>query len=117
MVQKPSTTAPPIGIVPDVPTKDVDLTGSASTSETNIPRYNTTGKNRDGVTFAGRDLGSDHYEPIDSYEGKHRYDPNFDWEPEEERRVVRKVWEPRPYMSVAKLTLPRLTRESVLGFA
>ncbi|PSN61237.1 MFS general substrate transporter [Corynespora cassiicola Philippines] len=91
MVQKPSTTAPPIGVVPDVPTKDVDLTGSASTSETNIPRYNTTGKNRDGVTFAGRDLGSDHYEPIDSYEGKHRYDPNFDWEPEEERRVVRKI--------------------------
>lgn len=32
------------------------------------------------------------YKPIDSYEGRHRYDPNFEWEPKEEKRVVRKVW-------------------------
>lgn len=31
------------------------------------------------------------YEPIDTYEGRHRYDPNFEWEPAEERRLVRKI--------------------------
>ena len=29
--------------------------------------------------------------PIATYEGRHRYDPEFTWEPEEERRLVRKV--------------------------
>lgn len=39
------------------------------------------------------DTGSldSYYKPIDSYEGIHRYDPDFQWEPKEERRVVRKV--------------------------
>jgi hypothetical protein len=32
--------------------------------------------------------------PIDTYEGRHRYDPEFTWEPEEERRLVRKVCHP-----------------------
>ena len=32
-----------------------------------------------------------YYTPIDSYEGKHRYDPKFEWEPHEERKLVRKV--------------------------
>ena len=31
------------------------------------------------------------YSPIQQYEGKHRYDPKFQWEPKEERRLVRKV--------------------------
>lgn len=31
------------------------------------------------------------YSPIQQYEGKHRYDPRSQWEPEEERRLVRKV--------------------------
>lgn len=29
--------------------------------------------------------------PIDSYEGIHRYDPEFEWTAAEEKRVVRKV--------------------------
>ena len=33
------------------------------------------------------------YRPIQQYEGKHRYDPKFQWEPKEERRLVRKVIE------------------------
>ena len=32
-----------------------------------------------------------YYTPIDSYEGRHRYDPKFEWEPHEERKLVRKV--------------------------
>lgn len=31
------------------------------------------------------------YKPIDSYEGIHRYDPDFEWDAKEEKRVVRKV--------------------------
>ncbi|KAL9620912.1 MAG: hypothetical protein Q9160_004565 [Pyrenula sp. 1 TL-2023] len=33
---------------------------------------------------------TDHYTPIDSYEGRHRYDPKFQWTEEEEKRLVRK---------------------------
>lgn len=32
-----------------------------------------------------------YYKPIDSYEGRHRWDPDFAWEAKEEKRVVRKV--------------------------
>ena len=32
-----------------------------------------------------------YYTPIDNYEGRHRYDPKFEWEPHEERKLVRKV--------------------------
>ncbi|KAK5009266.1 hypothetical protein LTR28_001901 [Elasticomyces elasticus] len=31
------------------------------------------------------------YKPMDSYDGRHRYDPDLQWEPEEEKRVVRKI--------------------------
>ena len=31
------------------------------------------------------------YRPIDSYEGIHRWDPDFRWTEEEERKIVRKV--------------------------
>ena len=39
---------------------------------------------------------SSYYTPIDKYEGRHRYDPNFQWEPKEEKRLVRKVFYPAP---------------------
>lgn len=41
-------------------------------------------------TFATSGLDK-YYRPIDGYEGIHRFDPDFEWDPEEERRVVRKV--------------------------
>lgn len=31
------------------------------------------------------------YKPIDTYEGRHRWDPNAEWTEAEERRIVRKV--------------------------
>ena len=31
------------------------------------------------------------YKPVESYEGRHRYDPYFEWEPHEEKKVVRRV--------------------------
>lgn len=41
-------------------------------------------------TFATSGLDK-YYRPVEGYEGLHRYDPDFEWEPEEERRIVRKV--------------------------
>jgi hypothetical protein len=76
----------------DVPItgKEIEVTGSASGSETEV---NKLGKGyRDGTTFAAHGLRQDTYRPVDTYEGLHRYDPDFEWEPEEERKVVRKVW-------------------------
>jgi hypothetical protein len=55
--------------------------------ETNIS--GTTAGN-DTTTFASSGLET-YYKPIETYEGFHRYDPEFAWEPEEERRLVRKV--------------------------
>lgn len=44
-----------------------------------------------GKTFEIESLASYH-KPIDeSYEGYHRYDPDFQWEGKEEKRVVRRV--------------------------
>ena len=31
------------------------------------------------------------YEPIEKYEGRHRFDPNATWSEEEERKLVRRV--------------------------
>ncbi|KAF4303855.1 putative phthalate transporter [Botryosphaeria dothidea] len=41
-------------------------------------------------TFATAGLDK-YYRPVEGYEGLHRYDPDFEWEPEEERRIVRKI--------------------------
>jgi hypothetical protein len=42
------------------------------------------------------------YKPIDSYEGLHRWDPHFEWTPEEEKRIVRKVSGPIQAYSVTR---------------
>lgn len=31
------------------------------------------------------------YQPIEQYEGRHRYDPYFEWEPQQEKKLVRKL--------------------------
>ncbi|EHY59169.1 hypothetical protein HRR83_001559 [Exophiala dermatitidis] len=35
--------------------------------------------------------GEDIYVPIDKYEGRHRWDPQFQWDPIEEKQLVRKI--------------------------
>lgn len=47
-------------------------------------------KQIEGEAFA---TGGDarYYEPIDSYEGKHRWDPSAEWTEAEEKRIVRKL--------------------------
>ena len=47
------------------------------------------GKLRQVGAFENESL-EEFYKPIDSYEGVHRYDPDFQWEPKEEQRLVRK---------------------------
>lgn len=49
-----------------------------------------------GKTFEDSDSLETFYKPIESYEGRHRYDPDFRWEPEEEKAVVRKVGSAAP---------------------
>jgi hypothetical protein len=44
----------------------------------------------EGRTFLTAGL-KDAYVPIDKYEGRHRWDPDFQWTVEEERKIVRKV--------------------------
>ena len=66
-----------------------DTTGSANSSYTSVDGSGTKGK--DGTTFVSAGLGKDHYRPVESYEGIHRYDPDFVWEKKEEKRLVRKV--------------------------
>ncbi|OQE74633.1 hypothetical protein PENNAL_c0076G04527 [Penicillium nalgiovense] len=43
----------------------------------------------EGTFEAGE--GHHFYRPIDSYEGLHRWDPNFQWTEKEERKIVRKI--------------------------
>jgi hypothetical protein len=44
-----------------------------------------------GTTFISSGVDEEPYKPIAKYEGIHRYDPEYEWEPTEERKVVRKV--------------------------
>jgi hypothetical protein len=43
----------------------------------------TTFDNAEGVRF---------YKPMPKYEGLHRWDPKFEWKPEEEKKLVKKVF-------------------------
>lgn len=66
-----------------------EFAGSATTSELEV---HTSGYGyREGATFVSQGLRKDNYRPVDGYEGLHRYDPDFEWAPEEERKVVRRV--------------------------
>lgn len=64
--------------------KDLKLFPEAVVTEPSV--FARTG----GKTFETESLES-FYKPIDGYEGRHRFDPNFEWEPKEEKRLVRKV--------------------------
>ena len=67
---------------------EIDVPTSASSSQTS---HEQTGDGKRGTTWAANGLKAVHYRPVDSYEGLHRYEPDFDWEPEEEKKVIRKV--------------------------
>ncbi|USP81317.1 hypothetical protein yc1106_08591 [Curvularia clavata] len=67
---------------------ETDVPSSANSSSTSLEHV---GIGKKGSTWAATGLKNSHYRPVDTYEGIHRYDPFFEWEPEEERKVVRKI--------------------------
>ena len=62
----------------------------ASPFEVQVTQVNVSRKNEARTTWETDSLDS-YYKPIDSYEGAHRYDPDFEWTPAEEKKIVRKV--------------------------
>lgn len=76
--------------VPDISADEKNRSGNDSTDDSDRQSqevHPTGGKS----TF---DFGANHhlYRPIDGYEGIHRWDPDFEWTENEEKRIVRKVW-------------------------
>jgi hypothetical protein len=68
-----------------------DLKGT-SDAETNFGDDNSSTNSgfSEQKTFLTLGL-EDYHVPIDTYEGRHRYDPTFRWQEEEEKKLVRKV--------------------------
>lgn len=86
-----STTAPKMGGREDSPdsgnaSPEADMKAFPEAAVTDTTFFKRT----EGRAFDNDSLES-FYKPIDSYEGRHRYDPSFEWTPKEEKRVVRKV--------------------------
>lgn len=74
---------------PDAKTLDAKNPDAASRNAAFLAAYQDSRVSGNG-TFETEGVES-FYKPIPEYEGAHRYDPNFEWKPEEERRVVRRV--------------------------
>lgn len=79
------------GEAPDYDSKDTTKVHSTSdsASASSIEERRGTVK----VVDCAFDTTEDprYYKPIESYEGYHRWDPEFEWTEEEEKAVVRKV--------------------------
>lgn len=60
-------------------------------SEAVIAEPMLPGRRRLGVFDSPDDSDDTFYAPVEAFEGRHRYDPAFQWEPKEEQRLVRKV--------------------------
>ncbi|KAJ5490159.1 Major facilitator superfamily domain general substrate transporter [Penicillium expansum] len=63
---------------------------SASSADGSDEEWQKSGQYKTEGTFEARE-GHHFYRPIDSYEGLHRWDPNFQWTEQEERKIVRKI--------------------------
>ena len=61
-----------------------NLTPEAVSTETGLfKRANARAFDNDSL--------EEHYAPIVNHEGAHRYDPKYEWDPKDEKKVVRKV--------------------------
>jgi hypothetical protein len=58
-------------------------------SETSSQESGNLAKNRNNVFEAPE--ATEIYKPIANFEGAHRFDPDATWEPEEEKRLVKRV--------------------------
>ena len=63
---------------------------SASSTDGSEEDWQKNERHKGEGTFEARE-GHHFYRPIDSYEGLHRWDPDFQWTEKEEKRIVRKV--------------------------
>ncbi|KAI4702584.1 hypothetical protein J4E81_002949 [Alternaria sp. BMP 2799] len=76
----------------DYPVDSKVILDSAESDNNSETAANTSGaKTRYGTTFISSNFGKDRNRPVDSYEGIHRYDPDFVWDKPEEKRLVRKI--------------------------
>lgn len=64
-----------------------------------LPTRSVRGNNKTTFERFGKAL---HHQPVERYEGSHRYDPQFEWEPKEEKKLVRKVGLFSPQMGSMK---------------
>jgi hypothetical protein len=67
---------------------NIKATGAYSASRSVEERYRS--RNLGDATFITTE-DSHYYKPIDTYEGIHRWDPDFEWGEAEETRLLRKV--------------------------
>ena len=74
----------------DQPFEDVVVTDMKHPFPEAVVAEPTLAARRQPGTFDNDSL-EDFYVPIERYEGRHRYDPKFTWDPSEEKRLVRKV--------------------------
>lgn len=92
-----------------------------ATKEPTVTEKSIFKRSTRGATFDNDSL-EELYVPIEAYEGRHRYDPKFEWDPKEEKRVVRKVGLRQPPIEQACQNLEpdccvRLTSRYVPGCA
>ncbi|KAJ3041209.1 hypothetical protein HDV00_009747 [Rhizophlyctis rosea] len=65
-------------------------------AENPLPAYDSKKSRKDNTNFSDVNVFdieelAEHYMPRDDYEGRHRFDPKFQWTAEEERKLVRKI--------------------------
>ena len=83
-----------IKVIPDVLTEAIEPSPSTSRKSSVLDDVPIISKSAATAAFTRESIGEDgvdHYRPIAEYEGIHRYDPKYTWEPSEERAIVRKV--------------------------
>lgn len=95
----------------------VPVASSAASSDGSISGIPTKSGGKEQIIVQEDGL-SKFYVPIDTYEGRHRYDPTAQWSAEEEKKLVRRV--SRTCVSivpVAMLTFSSSTSKSARGRA
>lgn len=76
------------------PSKEADVNVKALPENNLTPQAVSTERGlfqRANAKAFDNDSLEEHYAPIVNHEGAHRYDPKFEWDPKDEKRVVRRV--------------------------
>jgi hypothetical protein len=75
--------------ITNISTNEKDSPGTSNQGDSDKEWQKTEHQVREGTFDAVE--GHHFYRPIDSYEGLHRWDPEFEWTEDEEKKIVRKV--------------------------